>query len=80
MLEAAAPDASALVVYAYQTDPSADKITVKPQGLTPSATYRVLSIDTGVLGTATGADLMTNGIDVLASPSTAAHILTLAQQ
>jgi hypothetical protein len=35
----------------------------------------VLSVDAGVLGTATGADLMANGIDLLQSPASAAHIL-----
>jgi hypothetical protein len=33
-----------------------------------------------VLGTATGAALMTTGVDVLQSPNTAAHILILRAQ
>jgi hypothetical protein len=32
-------------------------------------------VDIGPLGSATGAELMTNGIDVTQSPSSAAHIL-----
>jgi hypothetical protein len=39
--------------------------------------YAVSSVDVGFLGTATGADLMTNGIDVVESKATAAHILQL---
>ena len=35
------------------------------------------SVDTGMLGTATGAALMTDGIDVLQSPNSAAHILII---
>jgi len=46
-----------------------------PSGLMPEATYDVSSVDTGVLGTATGADLMANGIEVVQSPNSAAHIL-----
>ena len=80
VLQAAAPGASSLVVYAYQTDPSTDQVSVKPAGLDPAATYAVTSVDTGVLGTAKGSDLMTDGIDVLASPATAAHILMLVVQ
>jgi hypothetical protein len=48
-------------------------VNVKPTGLRASATYRVRSVD---LGEATGADLMDEGIDLVASPNSAAHILT----
>jgi hypothetical protein len=37
----------------------------------------VQSVDTGVLGTATGAALMSDGIDVQQSPNSAAHILII---
>ena len=50
---------------------------MKPTGLRADATYRVTSVDLGLLGEATGADLMAQGIDVLGSPNSAAHILTL---
>jgi len=50
---------------------------VKLTGLLESASYEVTSVDTGLLGTATGADLMANGIDLLQSANTAAHILLL---
>ena len=43
----------------------------------PNSTYLVQSVDTGVLGTRIGADLMADGIDVCQSPNTAAHILIL---
>jgi len=52
-------------------------VNVKPSGLHAGATYRVTSVDLGLLGEATGADLMAQGIDVLGSPNSAAHILTL---
>jgi hypothetical protein len=39
--------------------------------------YQVESADTGVIGTANGSDLMTNGIDLVQSPNTAAHILII---
>ena len=68
---------NALVVYVYQNDLGTDRINVKPADLQPSTTYDVQSVDTGFLGAATGGDIVANGIGVIESPSTAAHILTL---
>jgi predicted ribosome-associated RNA-binding protein Tma20 len=48
---------------------------VKPAGLDPSTVYDVTSVDVGVIGTATGADLMADGIEVRQSSHSAAHIL-----
>ena len=62
---------------AYQSDSGSSSFNVKPTGLMDGATYEVTSVDTGGLGTATGADLMANGIDLVQSPNTAAHILLL---
>jgi alpha-galactosidase len=66
------------LICAYQTDDGTDRINVKPLGLDSGTTYQVVSVDAGVLGVATGSDLMTSGIDVLQSPNTAAHILALS--
>jgi alpha-galactosidase len=63
-----------LLVYAFQSADGTDTFNVKPTGLTASATYEVWSADAGVLGTATGSELMAKGIDLMASGS-AAHIL-----
>jgi hypothetical protein len=54
-----------------------ETFNVKPSGLQPDVTYQVQSVDTGVLGTATGAELMADGIDVVESPRSAAHILVI---
>jgi len=66
-----------ILLHAVQSDAGVGTVNVKPNGLDPSTTYEVRSVDVGVLGTATGSDLMTNGIDVVASPRTAAHVLVL---
>jgi hypothetical protein len=50
---------------------------VKPTGLDGELIYRVQSVDTGDLGEASGAALMTDGIDIRQSPNTAAHILVI---
>src|SRR5205807_2335714 len=74
VLQETTPDGSQLVVSAFQSDAGSDSVTVKPKALDAATTYEVQSVDTGVLGTATGADLMANGIDILKSPNTAAHV------
>ncbi len=77
VLQETASGGKRAILCAVQTDSGTGKVTVKPTGLAWSASYEVRSVDTGALGTATGADLMSKGIDVLASPRSAAHILTL---
>jgi alpha-galactosidase len=77
VLQATAPGGNLLVVYAYQNDQGTETVTVIPADLQPDTTYDVYSVDTGLLGTATGEDIVANGIEVDASPTSAAHILTL---
>ena len=64
-----------ILVDATQSDEGVSQINVKPIGLQPDTTYDVESVDTGLLGTATGEALMTDGIDILQSPGPAAHML-----
>ena len=45
--------------------------------LQPDVVYRVISVDSGMLGDRTGADLMEIGIRIVRSPGTAAHVLSL---
>jgi len=66
------------VIVAVQNDPGVDRITVRPRDLGPAITYEVRSVDQGVLGSAKGDVLMADGIEILASPISAAHVLTLA--
>jgi alpha-galactosidase len=68
------------LISAFQSDDGISTINVKPVGLDPNASYGVESVDTGVLGTSSGHDLMTDGIDILRSPNSAAHILTIRLQ
>jgi alpha-galactosidase len=65
------------LICAFQEDMSVDRILVKPTGLEGELIYRVQSVDTGDLGEASGAALMTDGIDIRQSPNTAAHILVI---
>ena len=62
---------------AVQSDSGVSTFNVKPTDLQPSTVYQVQSVDTGILGTATGAALMSDGIDLLQPPNSAAHILII---
>jgi alpha-galactosidase len=66
-----------VVLNAVQADDGVSTFNVKPTDLQPSTTYQVQSVDTGLLGTASGAALMSAGIDLLQSPNSAAHILII---
>ncbi len=74
--EVNAPSGDALI-FAFQADSAARRTQVQPVGLLPDATYRVESLDGGLVATASGADLMADGIEVDASSLTSAHLLVL---
>lgn len=65
------------VVFAFQNDAGADRITLRPQGLRFFTDYDVVSLDAGVVLSATGWTLMTDGVEILASPVSASHVLIL---
>jgi alpha-galactosidase len=77
VLQATTPGGNVVVLYAYQDDDGTGTINVTPADLQPAMIYDVFSVDTGLIGSATGEDIMANGIGIVASPSSAAHILTL---
>jgi alpha-galactosidase len=77
VLQESASDDDQFVIGAFQSDEGVPTFTVKPSGLQPDITYTVQSVDTGALGAATGRELMDRGIDVVQSPTSAAHILII---
>ena len=80
VLQSTAEGSTQALISAFQSDEGTSKITVRPQGLAPDGVYEVESVDQGVLGTAKGSDLMTDGIDIVQSPHSAAHILIIRQR
>jgi hypothetical protein len=70
-------DEGAVVLFAFQQRGGGESVIIKPVGLIEDATYSVESVDRGEVGTATGRELMDNGIEIIQSPVSAAHILTL---
>jgi alpha-galactosidase len=70
----------AAVIYAFQNDPGVSRLTLMPRRLNPGTTYQVRSATGEDLGTASGADLMIDGIEINQTPSSAAHIIYLSAQ
>jgi alpha-galactosidase len=66
-----------VLLSAFQSDDGVGQITIRPTGLSTATTYEVRSADSGVLGTATGSELMTDGIEVRQSRTSAAHLLII---
>jgi hypothetical protein len=64
------------VLFAFQTSDAVEATVVHPAGLEPGFRYQVRSVDSGVIGEATGEELMAQGIEIVASPMSAAHVLT----
>ena len=64
-----------IVIWAMQSDPGEREITVTPSALRSRTMYEVRSVDTGLLGVVSGAELMASGVAVTASPHSAAHVL-----
>ena len=79
-LQESAAGGDQLVITAVQSDEGVQRFTVTPYGLDADFSYQVQSVDTGVLGAATGAELMQSGIELVQSPNSAAHVLIITRQ
>jgi alpha-galactosidase len=66
-----------VIIFAFQNDRSAASVTVLPVGLQAGAAYNVFTADGTSIGGANGSDLLTNGIAIVSSPASAAHVLLL---
>jgi alpha-galactosidase len=77
VFQCAGPQAEQVIVYAFQADGDGDMLTVRPTDLQPDSTYLVESVDFGPIGTAQGAELMADGIELFHQHDTNAQILTL---
>ena len=72
--------AGGVVIFAFNGAAAPTSTNVSPANLPSAAQYQVLSIDGSVRGTMSGSDLMTNGVTLLRSPTTAAQILLFFPQ
>jgi alpha-galactosidase len=67
------------LLFAFQIDQGVGRVTLRLRGLKPDAAYDVESIDAGPIGRASGADLMASGVEIVAGPASAAHLLILTE-
>ena len=67
------------LIFAFQNDRAVEHAVLKPRNLRPDTMYDVRSVDVGPIGSASGADLMADGIEVVMSPKSAAHVLVLTE-
>jgi alpha-galactosidase len=65
------------VLWVFQADSGALGIVVHPARLREDSMYDVQSADAGPLGVVSGSVLMEDGVEVVASPGTAAHMILL---
>jgi alpha-galactosidase len=79
VLQETAADGPALL-FAFDSYNGPNNTVVSPSNLQPDVVYRVISVDGGMLGDSTGAELMENGVRFVRSPGTAAHVLSLIPQ
>ena len=77
LVEQLLPSSGEAVLFAFDTTDAPPSVLVKPKGLRAGVLYDVESADYGVLGTVTGDDLMTRGIEVQASSISHGHVLLL---
>jgi alpha-galactosidase len=80
VLQTASPGGRTVVLSAIQWNSAEPTFTVRPVGLRRQSTYDVRSVDTGDLGAATGAELMADGISLIESPNSAAHLLIIKRR
>lgn len=65
------------VIFAFQNDAGVPRVTLLPERLESGAVYTVTRADGTLVGSATGADLLADGIEIDSSPESSAHVLLL---
>ena len=65
------------MILAFQNDGAIPGVLVQPRGLEPATVYSVTDQDSGSSRMETGAALMVDGIEIMESFASAAHVLVL---
>jgi alpha-galactosidase len=65
------------IIFAFQNDGAVSGVVVRPRQLEPATEYAIATLDGEPLTTATGAELMADGIDIPESFESAARVLLL---
>jgi alpha-galactosidase len=77
ILQEVADDARTVLIFGFKGDGQDGRLIVRPRGLLADATYDVRSLDVGPIGSARGDLLMEDGIELVHSGGSRAHLLIL---
>ena len=77
ILQEVADDARSALIFGFKGDGEDGRQLVRPRGLLPDATYDIRSIDAGPIGAARGELIMQDGIELVHSGGSRAHVLIL---
>ena len=80
VLQELSEDGQTVLIFAFKNDFSDGRLIVRPRGLIAETPYSVTSVDVGPLGDVQGDLLMKDGIEVIQSSGSRAHVLILRAQ
>jgi len=70
-------DQQSAVIFAFKGNGDPGRLLVKPLNLLPDTVYNVSSVDTGEMGALAGAQLMQDGIEIVHTDGSRAHVILL---
>jgi alpha-galactosidase len=77
VIQEVADDRASALIFAFKSDGEEGHVVVRPRQLNPEMVYDVRSLDTGLLGRSTGSQLMLDGIDLVQTEGSRAHVIVL---
>jgi alpha-galactosidase len=77
VLQEVSDDARNALLFGFKGDGQDGRLVIRPRGLLADATYDVRSLDAGPLGASRGDALMVDGIELIHSGGSRAHLLVL---
>jgi alpha-galactosidase len=81
IVQEVADDRQSAIVFAYKGDTEDGETTIYPQNLNPDSVYEARSLDAGVLGMASGQDLMAGGVQIVQNNRvSSAHVILFTAQ
>jgi alpha-galactosidase len=81
VIQEVADDQQNAIIFAFKSDADDGSLTVQPQNLLPDTTYDVSSVDNGPMGSATGSDLMRDGVELVqTTDESSAHLIVFTAE
>ena len=77
VLQEITDDARTMLLFGFKSDDQTGRFVVRPRGLLADATYDVMSVDVGPIGSARGDAIMQDGVELIHSSGSRAHIIIL---